>query len=580
MDILRALIVVCGTGITLTLVRFLLGDLTRLLNARDEADESKKKEIRQPVTYLIIGLFMWVVSLAGTLWFLWLPDKTFASDPRESRIMLVALCGFFTLCGALIAFYQLNWQVLVQEDGFVFRNFFRVSKRYSFAEIYEQNTADTGGSVLRYYRGRKRILTVSLIMQANALSLTNALTEWYLQESKRREANAKAEAEKIEGADEKRKKLLKTLFEAGWDALDEPLKSKLLAYAQAKDGELLSDYFSFDECVAVVSRTSWHFQCTYHSRAYSFGSGDPPYRSFFIISNIEEEPWKSCLCNYLSVDKLFKKGRMDGKPLSAVWNEIRIETDAKRYYNRNRKRKDFTPPSLREKTDRAQSGKKIDVLPPYLSEIAGKCTRKPHQVLFRLHCPCGNDTFEAKKAKSNFGADEEERWKKYWKRFLFLPIFEIIGETEKRTGRNYWRGVTWFGIRVGKYYSNGKADKNYVVVRVKCPDCGRETVLFDSRRNGYNAVSECFDAKERGETVEIDDAPTKGERTLVYRKLCQGVDRCALKVKIVNDLTPDEFYETFGDDATDEDYANAFTRIVIQSEIDGRTKTRVDEETA
>ncbi|MBO6020318.1 MAG: hypothetical protein J6P88_03940, partial [Clostridia bacterium] len=201
MDILRALIVVCGTGITLTLVRFLLGDLTRLLNARDEADESKKKEIRKPVTYLIIGLFMWVVSLAGTLWFLWLPDKTFASDPRESRIMLVALCGFFTLCGALIAFYQLNWQVLVQEDGFVFRNFFRVSKRYSFAEIYEQNTADTGGSVLRYYRGRKRILTVSLIMQANALSLMNALTEWYLQESKRREANAKAEAEKIEGAD-------------------------------------------------------------------------------------------------------------------------------------------------------------------------------------------------------------------------------------------------------------------------------------------------------------------------------------------------------------------------------------------
>lgn len=51
-------------------------------------------------------------------------------------------------------------------------------------------------------------------------------------------------------------------------------------------------------------------------------------------------------------------------------------------------------------------------------------------------------------------------------------------------------------------------------------------------------------------------------------------------MKIVNDLTPEEFFDDFGEGATDEDYANAFTRIVIQSEIDGRTKTRVDEETA
>ena len=40
------------------------------------------------------------------------------------------------------------------------------------------------------------------------------------------------------------------------------------------------------------------------------------------------------------------------------------------------------------------------------------------------------------------------------------------------------------------------------------------------------------------------------------------------------------FFAAITAGGTDEDYANAFTRIVIQSEIDGRTKTRVDEETA
>lgn len=567
-----------GTVITLVLVRFLLVDLTRLFNAKAEADESKKKEIRQPVSYLIIGLLMCALSTVGIVCFLLLPDETFGNDGREGKIAVVAMFGFCFLCGAMIALYQLNWRVLVEEDGFVFRNFFRVSRRFSFAEILEKNP---GTSAIRYYRGKKRVLTVSVMMQANSLALSEALSAWWLQNLDRRRVYAKAEADKIEGADEKRKNSLAELIEAGWDALDEPLKSKLLAYAEAKDGELLSDYFSLDECVAVISKTNWRFHCTYHRGSYSFGfKGTPDYPPFFFASNVDQEPWKSCFREYLSVEELFKKGRMGGKPLAAVWNEIQIETLEKRHYNRNRKRKAFTPPSQREKTDGAKSGKKVDVLPPYLAEIAGKCTRKPHQILFRLRCPCGNDTFEAKKAKTNFGADEEERWKKYWKRYRFLPIFELIGETEQTTGRNYWRGVTWFGIRIGKYYASEKVDANYLVVRIRCPDCGKETVLFDSRRNGYDAVANVFDAKERGEEIVISDEPPKGEKSPVFRKLCPGVDRCAFKVKIVNDLTPEEFFDDFGEGATDEDYANAFTRIVIQSEIDGRTKTRVDEETA
>ena len=219
----------------------------------------------------------------------------------------------------------------------------------------------------------------------------------------------------------------------------------------------------------------------------------------------------------------------------------------------------------------------MDLIPCYLKKLATDCLRKKNEVVFHLKCECGNNAFEAQKLKTDFRKAERKRDEQYWKKFRFLPLFEYDICTDKKTGKNYVRGVTWFGIRVGKFYIDDTIPKDYTVVKIKCPDCGKEYVIFDSRVNGYDAVADSYDAKEH----KIDaNVPPEGVQIPRFRNLCRCADRFQVKMKIVNDVPLEDFKEDFGEEAPEEDYANAFTRIMIYSVINGKSKVSIDEETS
>lgn len=224
---------------------------------------------------------------------------------------------------------------------------------------------------------------------------------------------------------------------------------------------------------------------------------------------------------------------------------------------------------------------KMDIIPAYLKNLAVDCSRKKNEVTFFLKCECGNSIFEAQKLKTDFGKAERKRDEQYWKKFRFLPLFEFDICTDKKTGKNYMRGVTWFGIRVGKFFLDDTIPQDYTVVKIKCPDCGKEYVIFDSRVNGYEAVADFYDAKEQKPGHKTDtNVPPDGVQIPRFKNLCRSADRFQIKMKIVNDVPPEDFKTDFGEDAPEEDYANAFTRIVIYTVADGKARACVDEETA
>lgn len=222
----------------------------------------------------------------------------------------------------------------------------------------------------------------------------------------------------------------------------------------------------------------------------------------------------------------------------------------------------------------------MDLLPIHLKGIAENCVYKNHSIIFDIKCSCGNNLFEIKKARTNHGKEEEKKWNQYWRKFRFLPIFSFNGTTEKKSGRYYTYGSTWFGIPVGKYYLDGRDFIDYCIVKAICPSCGKEHILLDSRKNGYDALAEYYDSKEFAEKNGTKKSNTEDENAFSFRKLGRNVNPFAVKIKIINDLDLNEFYETFGSNASEEEYSNAFARIVIYSVLDGKNKPIFEMETS
>lgn len=217
----------------------------------------------------------------------------------------------------------------------------------------------------------------------------------------------------------------------------------------------------------------------------------------------------------------------------------------------------------------------MDILPTYLKELAHNCERKKNTVTFLLKCTCGNESFEVKKGKTNYDKESEERWKNYWRKYRFLPIFSFTLTVDRKSGKRYWYGGTLFGIRVGRYYVEDlHMVKDISIMKIKCPCCGKEHIIFDNRKHGYDALTDLVELQE-GRTV----IPFADESDLKFRRLCKSKP-CAIRVTVQNDLPTEDFYDTFGSDASEEVYSHAFSWIAISSVIDGKTRTIFDMETS
>ena len=217
----------------------------------------------------------------------------------------------------------------------------------------------------------------------------------------------------------------------------------------------------------------------------------------------------------------------------------------------------------------------MDILPVYLRDISYNCIQKKNTLVFNLKCTCGSKAFKIMKGKTHENKQQEEKWNNYWKKYRFVPIFELGDAIERKSGKRYTYGSTFFGIRVGKlYYEDIPFVRDLYVVKAVCPICSKEFILFDNRKHGYDALAYISDEQEFGKIMPLAD-----EKNLKFRNACRG-NEGAITIAIRNDLPLEDFYETFGENAPNEDYSVAFSWIKIIAIVDEKKHTILDMETS
>ena len=169
----RTVLIVAIMLIIGTIVRVYGNRILLYFNKKEQENAANENLILQPLYYLFAGIFIAVIQPVLCLVLMIVP--TVDNENRELPwILLMAFTfGLVWLVGIFCIMLRLNWRIEIHEDGFSFRNSFRVTKRYSFEEITEINT----GRAYRYYKGKKKILAISML-QPNCFLLAEAFFKW------------------------------------------------------------------------------------------------------------------------------------------------------------------------------------------------------------------------------------------------------------------------------------------------------------------------------------------------------------------------------------------------------------------
>ena len=161
------------SAVVLALTSVIIKYLTNFFNAKEQEEETKTNIILQPLFYLLAGIFM-VIGYIAILACFWILPAVDNANRELPMILLVHFAfGAPFVIGVFSIFLRLNWRIEIHEDGFSFRNVFRVTKQYSFEEITEVDT----GRAYRYYKGKKKILAISML-QPNCFLLAEAFSKW------------------------------------------------------------------------------------------------------------------------------------------------------------------------------------------------------------------------------------------------------------------------------------------------------------------------------------------------------------------------------------------------------------------
>lgn len=107
-----------------------------------------------------------------------------------------------------------------------------------------------------------------------------------------------------------------------------------------------------------------------------------------------------------------------------------------------------------------------------------------------------------------------------------------------------------------------------IILKAKCTICGSEHIIFDSSKNGYDAVVDLLEKK--------DSKNTDKNYVLEFKpiKECKNSHGISIMIKIINRVTFEEFCEEFGDikefsnkniNGKESLYLNAFGEIVVFS---------------
>ncbi len=204
--------------------------------------------------------------------------------------------------------------------------------------------------------------------------------------------------------------------------------------------------------------------------------------------------------------------------------------------------------------------------PHQFDQIADSVEVRGNKIAFRLKCVCGGKLFTVAACRTR---DDNNPFDRYWCS-LKLPVFSVCSATEKETGKAYFYGKTFFGIHIGKYYADDMpaSDPSVTVAKVKCAECGKEYVLFDSRIHGYDAVANQSEGRRGTESLpqalhfQWEQTPAEMQVSIDY----------AMSLSELSE----EFEQTVGE----EDLLNAFSGIEIFRIVGKKKKRWFSEETA
>ena len=169
-------------------------------------------------------------------------------------------------------------------------------------------------------------------------------------------------------------------------------------------------------------------------------------------------------------------------------------------------------------------------IPSYIYSFATIIKENKHIICLSIRCSCGCNLFLLQSNCVQCSADKQKK--------------RMAGDIRLNAG-------------------DAEADHQKTLTHIicaRCADCGKIIVLFDNRLHGYNALVGGLKTDGEKEPLPFFDAVPH-----------------QIELKIINDLTYEEFVDDWEMDVPEDTYSNAFSYIAI-SYVEGAHKTLVFEE--
>jgi hypothetical protein len=146
--------------------------LFRYFRSKKDSKPSKKREnsniIKQPQLYFNVGLLGLIVFTSGGIF-------AFLTETEPYYILIFMM----DIPYILFMIIQINWEIQVYENEFVFRNMWRISRTYYFDDIAVSELT----SATRFYKKGKHIVGISFL-QDNWDCLQNAIKAYRKEQNK------------------------------------------------------------------------------------------------------------------------------------------------------------------------------------------------------------------------------------------------------------------------------------------------------------------------------------------------------------------------------------------------------------
>ncbi len=129
-------------------------------------------------------------------------------------------------------------------------------------------------------------------------------------------------------------------------------------------------------------------------------------------------------------------------------------------------------------------------IPAHLTHLAASPVENAQKgtVMFSLNCPCGSGAFTL--WQNCLTRQERAKWDAY-AQALLPGGYATMMTVDADGGRHHWKAKEPLCEEWEEYFPPEEpADvPNVTAIKAVCAHCGREHLLFDSRRHGYDAMT-------------------------------------------------------------------------------------------